>query len=196
MGKRHSVVASRQAPLRQTYAEDSEEAITFKRVRTVETSNTDVWHGTVAPVDYPDVAWQYGIDAKLGGYDDLPNPGHVLCAALAACMDSTVRMIADHLGVGIEHLEVEVAGDVDVRGCMAIDSSVRTGLRHIHCEIRLRPDPTADERLVRIVLDQAEQLCVTLDTLREGVPIDVSVEVTAPSIEPADRQDTARTAFV
>src|SRR3972149_1890052 len=145
MGKPPSVVASRQAPLRQTYAEDNEEAITCKRVRTVETSNTDVWHGTVAAVDYPDVAWQYGIDAQVGGYDDLPNPGHVLCAALAACMDSTVRMIADHLGVGIEHLEVEVAGDVDVRGCMAIDSSVRAGFRHLQCEIRLRPDPTANE---------------------------------------------------
>jgi uncharacterized OsmC-like protein len=180
MTKSHSVVAERQAPLRRVYTEATEEAITSKRVRTVETADTDAWHGTVAPAGYPEVSWRYGIDSKIGGYDDLPNPGHVLCAALAACVESTVRMIADHLGVGIERLEVEVAGDVDVRGCLAIERSVRPGFRQLRCEIHLEPDPRASERLVRLVLDQAEQLCVTLDTLRNGVPVELSSHVTAP----------------
>lgn len=173
MSAHQSIVARRQKPLRHDYTQNPEQAITRKQVRTVETSTTDALHGIVEAVDHPDVRWAYGIDQKVGGYDDLPNPGHMLCAALAGCVDSTVRMIADHLGVGIEHLDVEVAGEVDVRGCMAIESSVRPGFRELRCEIRLQPTQATDERLVQVLMSQAEKLCVTLDTLRNGVPVDV-----------------------
>lgn len=181
MGMRESVVADRQKPLRQQYNDRPEAAISVKRVRTVETANTDVWHGTVASLSHEGVAWDYGIDDTVGGYDDLPNPGHLLCAALAACIESTIRMIADHLGVGIEHLEVEVVGDADVRGCLAIDKSIRPGFRQIRCEVRLQPAAGADPRRVQKVLSQAELLCVTLDTIRNGVPVEVVTEVGVPS---------------
>lgn len=180
--KQQSDVAKRQAPLRTTYATDHDAAISVKQVRTVETPATDVWHGTVAAVGFPGVTWEYGIDSKVGGYDDLPNPGHVLCAALAACMESTIRMIADHLGVGIERLEVEVVGDADVRGCLAIDRSVRSGFRQLRCEIDLQPSGEVNDRLVQMVLDQAEQLCVTLDTLRNGVPIEIAAHVAKSAV--------------
>jgi uncharacterized OsmC-like protein len=181
MNDHQSIVATRQAPLRRIYTEDSDQAITVKQVRTVETSTTDALHGTVEAANHPHVRWAYGIDEKVGGYGDLPNPGHILCAALAGCMDSTVRMIADHLGVGIEHLEVDVIGEVDVRGCMAIESSIRSGFQKLRCEIRLEPAQGVDERLVRILLDQTEKLCVTLDTLRNGVPVDVASLLTVPA---------------
>jgi uncharacterized OsmC-like protein len=181
MTDQRSNVASRQAPLRRVYTEYRGQAITVKQVRTVETDATDAWHGIIEADDYPGLQWDYGIDAKVGGYDDLPNPGHILCAALAGCLDSTVRMIADHLSVRIEHLEVDVVGEVDVRGCLAMDSTVRPGFQQLRCEIRLQPASGADERLVRILLNQTEKLCVTLDTLRNGVPIDVETRVGAPS---------------
>jgi uncharacterized OsmC-like protein len=41
------------------------------------------------------VSQRLGVDAAVGGDHDLPNPGDLLCAALAACADSTVRMVAD-----------------------------------------------------------------------------------------------------
>ena len=182
--QQQSSVAERQTPLRMTYTKDGGEAISVKRVRTVETPTTDAWHGTVTADGFPDVAWEYGIDTKVGGYDDLPNPGHVLCAALAACMESTVRMVADHLRVGISRLEVEVVGDADVRGCLAMDSSIRSGFRQLRCEIRLEPSGEVDERLLQVVLDQAERLCVTLDTIRNGVAIEVSAEIATPAVAP------------
>lgn len=173
-----SIVATRQAPLRRAYNDDSGQAITVKRVRTVETPTTDALHGTVEAVGFP-VNWEYGIDAKVGGYDDLPNPGHILCAALAGCIDSTVRMIADHLGVPIEHLKVEVAGEVDVRGCLAMDSTVRPGFQGLRCSVQIQTPSSVDERLVRTLLRQTELLCVTLDTLRNGVPVELTTNVAA-----------------
>lgn len=61
---------------------------------------------------------------------DAPNPGDMLCGALAACMDSTIRKVADHLGVTLTSLEVKVAAEVDVRGCLAVDRKVPVGFQN------------------------------------------------------------------
>lgn len=167
----------RQNPLRRAYAEDPAQAISTKRVVSTPTPDTDAWHGRIAAPDFPGTGWDYGIDAKVGGDDDRPNPGHLLCAALAACLESTTRVMAEHFGVQIEELAVEVVGDVDVRGCLAIDDGIRPGFRHIDAEIRLRPAPGTDDARVQQMLDQVEKLCVTLDTVRHGVQVDVATAI-------------------
>ena len=173
-----SLVARRQEPLRQLYREDPTKALSYKQVRTLYTGATDAVHGTVTPTGFPEIAWHYGIDDTVGGFNDLPNPGHLLCAALAACMDSTVRMIADRLGVRIERLEVEVNGDADVRGCLAMSRSVRPGFRQMQCRLALELDPGVDPQVGAMLVQQAETLCVTLDTLRNGTAIAMNFEVT------------------
>ncbi len=193
----NSLVARRQDPLRALYREDPTQALSYKEVHTLYTGTTDAVHGRVLPTGFPGVAWDYGIDDTVGGFDDLPNPGHLLCAALAACMDSTVRMIADRLGVRIERLEVEVNGDADVRGCLAISRSVRPGFRQMQCRLALELDPAVDPQVGAMLVRQTEKLCVTLDTLRNGTPIAVDFEVAhPPPAEPdagaAETDTTAR----
>jgi uncharacterized OsmC-like protein len=170
-----STVRRLQAPLRARYAERPEEAIVFKRVRAVNTPDSDLMHGSVVATapEYDDVVWRYGTDRKLGGPHDAPNGGEILCAALAACMDNIVRMLADHLGIELADLELEVTGDVDVRGCMAIEPEVRPGFRWLAVDARLRPAGGTDERLVAALTAAAERLCVTLDTLRHGTPVEL-----------------------
>jgi uncharacterized OsmC-like protein len=193
----NSLVARRQEPLGPLYRKDPTKALSYKEVRTLFTGTSDAVHGRVSPTGFPEIAWDYGIDDKVGGFDDLPNPGHLLCAALAACMDSTVRMIADRLGVRIERLEVEVNGDADVRGCLAMSRSVRPGFRQMQCRLALELDPGVDSQAGAMLVRQAEKLCVTLDTLRNGTPIGVDFEVTHPNVEPdAAAAQTGATARV
>ncbi len=174
MIKESSLVATRQEPLRRLYSESAGDAVTVKRVRTVDRGNSDALHGTVVSMGpFPETVWSYGTDAKVGGDDDLPNAGHILCAALAACMDNIVRMSADLLGVELAGLEVQVTGDVDVRGCMAMDPAVRPGFRGMQCEVFLQPAPGSDPRRVAALGRSAERFCVTLDTLRHGTPVEV-----------------------
>ena len=45
-------------------------------------------------------------------------PGDVLCAALAACADTTFRLVATQLGLDVEALAVHVQAEVDVRGTL------------------------------------------------------------------------------
>jgi uncharacterized OsmC-like protein len=54
----------------------------------------------------------------------------MLCAALAACLDSTIRIIADHLDVTLSSLEVGVTAEVDVRGTLLMDRKVPGGFQN------------------------------------------------------------------
>jgi uncharacterized OsmC-like protein len=176
-----SLVAERQAPLRRAYLEDPESALSTKWAATGADDGTDTFHSVVEIGQGYGVSQRLGIDSKVGGDHDLPNPADLLCAALAACEDSAVRMIADLLGIRILDLRVEVTGDVDVRGALAIDRSVKVGFRSMDCRVYLRvPQDTESPRLAAL-RKQAEASCVNLDTLRSGVPItvDFAVELTA-----------------
>lgn len=191
MKNSNSLVALRQDPLRALYREDPSKAISYKEVRTLYTGTTDAVHGRVVPTGFPEAGWDYGIDDTVGGLDDLPNPGHLLCAALAACMDSTVRMIADRLGARIERLEVEVNGDADVRGCLAVSRSVRPGFRQLQCRLTLELAPDVDPQVGAMLVQQAEQFCVTLDTIRNETPIAVEFEIAQPGETETDAETDA-----
>lgn len=174
MNAMQSTVFRRQAPLRAAYKERPEAAVICKRVRTERRLGTDALHGTVIPGDPYGVTWQFGIDRAVGGFHDAPNPGEMLCAALAACQDSTIRMVADLLGVTLDEIEVEVIGKVDVRGSLAVDRSAPVGFESMECMVRLQAAPETPAALIKQLLTAAEHSCINLATLRSGVPFRVA----------------------
>lgn len=177
MTQNSSVLADRHRSLKRTYAEHPERADTVKWAEAVHTEGSDTLHSVVHIGQGYGVSMRTGIDRAIGGDHDLPNPGDLLCAALAACADGTVRMIADVLGVPILDLRVEVTGDVDVRGCLALDLSVKVGFRSMSCRVHLRVPPEADPHRVAMLEQAVRRCCVTLDTLRSGVPVDLQFDV-------------------
>jgi uncharacterized OsmC-like protein len=177
MTRNVSVVAERQAPLRRAYLENSDRARTVKWAGTSNGTATDAFHSVVHIGKGYGVCLRLGIDHAVGGHHDLPNPGDLLCAALAACEDATLRMVADALGVRILDLRVEVDGDVDVRGCLSIDPSVRIGFRSMTCRVHLTVPPGTDPQRLAALRRQAERSCVNLDTLRRGLPVDLGFKI-------------------
>lgn len=170
-----SIVRERQAPLVQHYREHPREALIHKQARTVTEEGAGPFHVAVS-VDgpYPPTAWELGIDDQIGGNNDRPNAAEMLLAALAGCYESTMRMVADHLGVSIRSLEVVARGDVDARGCLAMDQSVRVGFPSIEMSVHLEVKDGTDPRRVEMLHAAADRLCVTKDTLETGVPITVT----------------------
>lgn len=165
----------RQDPLRERYEAAPEEAKITDRARTTEGTETDPFHGFVVPgsEDFG-VKWPFGIHRAVGGYHDAPNPGDVLCAALAVCLDSTIRMIAERLGVGLTSLEVDVTADVDVRGTLLVDRTVPVGFQSMRCHVDVQAAAGTDPKLMKKLLAAAEHSCVVLQTLRSGVPVETS----------------------
>lgn len=187
-----SVVAERQAPLRDLYADSSGEALTRKAARTSADAvpASDPFHGEVEIGDGYGASLRFGLDRYVRGMHDAPNPGDLLCAALAACADGTIRMIANLLGVELTGLEVEVSGELDVRGCLAADEDVRVGFEALECNVRLATAEGTDRRRVEALVAAAERYCVNLDTLRGGLEVIITGDVARGPGSPEGRADS------
>jgi uncharacterized OsmC-like protein len=166
------VLRRRQGERTARYREHAAEAWTTDQASTVAEvpdplhTSVDLGHG---------VRLDLVVHERIGGFSDLPVPGDVLCAALAACADSTVRIIASRLGVKLERLIVRAEADVDVRGTLCVEPGVPVGFQAMRVHIQLLA-PEADPRALSKLLLAAEHCCVVLRTLRSGVPVTVSCE--------------------
>ena len=116
-----------------------------------------------------------GVHRALGGLHDFPNPGDILCSALAACADSTLRQIAGQLDVEITKLSVTVAGDVDLRGTLCVSRETPVGFQQMTVRVDLEVAPGTVPKLEAKLLAAAEHCCVVLQTLRNGVPVTIEL---------------------
>ena len=160
-----------QAPLRAQYKSSPQLARVTDHARAAGKDSGDPFHSIVEPMPGCGIAFPVGVHSALGGMHDAPTPGDILCAALAACQDSAVRMVANLLGVELEFLEVEVAAEVDVRGAMAVDQQVPVGFQSMRCDVRLRAKAGTDPAMLEQLRLTSERCCVVLQTLRRPPPV-------------------------
>jgi uncharacterized OsmC-like protein len=153
-------VRSRQEPLRKRYKKEPDAALVTDRARTIREDTKDPFHGGVAPgsEDHGEV-WGFGVHRGVGGPHDAPVPGDILCAALATCLDSTIRMVANHLKITLEALQVEVTGDVDLRGCLLVDQDVPVGFQKMQCRVQMKPVEGTEQKLLKTLIEAAEHSC-------------------------------------
>ena len=165
-----------QAPLRARYKSAPEAAQVVDHAQTTGTDPGDPFHAIVEPMPGCGATLPVGVHRALGGPHDAPTPGDILCAALAACQDSSVRMVANLLGIELESVAVLVSGDVDVRGTMAMDPQVPVGFHAMRCEVRLRAKAGTDPRLLKKLRVAAEQCCVVQQTLRKPPRVETTFD--------------------
>jgi len=171
-----ALVVSRQTELQRHYRETPKDALIIERARTSDGARHDPFHGHLEigggrPGGVPELGWEFGIHAAVGGDHDLPNPGHVLLGALAACMDSTLRMLAERFGIGLEELEVTVDGHIDVRGALMVSNDAPVGFQDIRCHVALRTEEGVPAEAVKRLVAAAERSYIVLQTLRNGVSV-------------------------
>jgi len=99
----------------------------------------------------------------------------LLCGALAACFDSTLRIIAEHLGINVTALEVDVSADLDARGTLQVDKTVPVGFQSIQCRVNLETEKETNPALISKLITATEQCCVVFQTLTNDVNIETSV---------------------
>lgn len=167
---------SRQEPLRRSYVTDPEKAWILDRAETSSSgvSCSDPIHGEVFIGTEDPKALRTGVHRAVGGNCDMPNPGEILTAALSACLDSTIRIIANRFGLPIKHLSVRVDALVDVRGTLHVDKSVPVGFQSIEVFVDLQPAVNIPREQVARLIEAAERSCVVLQTLRSPPEIRLS----------------------
>ena len=165
-------VQERQRPLRARYKTDPAAAWVTDHARTRSADPRDPFHFIVEPGD--GVQLPVGVHRAVGGPYDAPCPGDILCAALAACQESSIRMVANLLGVELAALTVEVAAEVDVRGALGMDPLVPVGFQTLRCDVHLKAQEGTPAELLARLRAGAERCCVVLQTLRQPPPVQVT----------------------
>jgi uncharacterized OsmC-like protein len=175
------IVKQRQDPLRERYRTVPDEARITDSAKTIMIGSENPFHSEVVAGEGQGGSWRVGIHRVVGGYHDLPNPGDILCAALASCLHSTLRIIADRLEIPIASLDVSTRAEVDARGTLLVDRNVPVGFQQIKCQVRLKAAANVPPEKVKMLQAAAEHSCVVLQTLRTGVPVQTQFEE-APSL--------------
>jgi uncharacterized OsmC-like protein len=91
----------------------------------------------------------FAIDAdepfELLGRNTAPNPQELLMTALNACI--TVGYVAGAAvqGITLQKVEIETAGELDLRGFLGIDASVPPGYETIRYVVRLKGNGTPEQ---------------------------------------------------
>ena len=76
----------------------------------------------------------------LLGENRAPNAGEFVLHALAACLSGTIVYHAAARGIALDGLETTIQGDLDLRGFLGLDSSVRPGYEQIQVTITAAGD--------------------------------------------------------
>ena len=110
----------------------------------------------------------------LLGSDADANPGETLMHALAACVTSAIVFHAAARGIAIEKIESTIEGDVDLRGFLGLDESVRNGFEQIRMKLKIKADvPDAE---LQELCGLGPRYSPVYDSVTNGLPVHVSAE--------------------
>ncbi len=77
---------------------------------------------------------------ELGGGNNFANPQEHLLAALNSCMMVGYVALCSLNGIRIDSLEIDVEGDIDLRGFFGLDEAVAPGYESLDYTVRIRGD--------------------------------------------------------
>jgi uncharacterized OsmC-like protein len=91
--------------------------------------------------------FQVNVDepVELLGENTAPNPQEMLMTALNACIMVGYVVGASVNGITLQQLEIETDGQLDLRGFLGIDETVRPGYESIHYTVRIKGDGTPEQ---------------------------------------------------
>lgn len=103
---------------------------------------------------------------ELLGHDEGPAGVETLLAALGACVGSGFTTFGATMGIPVERVRVELAGEIDLRGFMGLPAPgvVRPGFERIHATIRVKARAPRDQ--LEKLKEMAEGLSPVKDSLR------------------------------
>lgn len=112
--------------------------------------------------------------AALGGYGLGPSAPELLLGALASCIAHSALVIAADRGIAFEQLDVEVTGQLDYRGTLAVSAEAPVPPTELAYTLRVAGN-VSDEQLAAIQADIA-RLCPVLLALTQPMTITAHAE--------------------
>src|SRR6266498_4909590 len=165
-----------QRPLKERYRADGSTA----KITLVARGGQGEATGPVAcSVDIGRAIYQAQAHAGVGGPGTAACSGDLLLGALAACAQLTCQLVAEAMGIPIEHIRVDVEGEMDLRGTLGISKDVPVGFQDIHARFDISAPQATPEQLATLK-EKTEQYCVVMRTLMQPPTIRTSWNETSP----------------
>ncbi|MCM2464943.1 OsmC family protein [Methanoculleus oceani] len=76
----------------------------------------------------------------LGGTDRGASPTELVLTGLCACIATSIAYSAAEDGIEVDSIEIDVAGDLDLRRFLEVSDDVRPGLEEIRLTVRVDAD--------------------------------------------------------
>jgi uncharacterized OsmC-like protein len=115
-------------------------------------------------VDIGRALYQAEAHKGVGGAGAGACSGDLLLGALAACAQITCQMVAAAMAIPTEKIEVNVEGEMDLRGTLGIAKDVPVGFENIRLIFDIVAPQATPEQL-RGLREKTEQYCVVMQTL-------------------------------
>jgi len=82
---------------------------------------------------------------ELCGTNQYANPQEYLMSAINACMMVGYSAVAALMGIRLSKLEVELEGDIDLRGFLGVGDGIKPGYEQLRQTVRIAGDGTPEQ---------------------------------------------------
>ena len=113
---------------------------------------------------------QYDFPNRLSGKDRGPTVCEVCMGSLAACLTQTIVAHASSRGIMIDSINIDVEGDVDLRGFTGISKDVRPGAQQFRVNINIKSN-TASKEQINDLREIGKRFSPAFDTLTNGTSV-------------------------
>ena len=172
--KNQSPVSLRHTKLGKKYKANPSTAMITDKAEVVGTDFHDPFRTTVIMNKELNIPFRVGVHRAVGGDHDYPNPGDMLCATLASCLESTLRMIANRYSITLTKTKVCVSAKVDVRGTLRIDLATPVEFQSMHVDLEVEAKGL-NKKVLHTLIQGAKKSCIIYQTLKKGTPIYLSI---------------------
>jgi uncharacterized OsmC-like protein len=107
----------------------------------------------------------------LLGKDKGANPVEYLLTALEGCVTTSIVYHAAARGIRIRSIRSRIEGDIDLRGFLGLDPTVRRGYQEIRMTFDIDADAPAAE--LQEILELGPTFSPVFDSVTKGVPVTV-----------------------
>jgi uncharacterized OsmC-like protein len=113
---------------------------------------------------------QYDFPNRLSGKDRGPTVCEVCMGSLAACLTQTIVAHASSRGIMIDSINIDVEGDVDLRGFIGISNDVRPGAQQFRVNMNIKSN-TASKEQINELREIGKRFSPAFDTLTNGTSV-------------------------
>lgn len=113
---------------------------------------------------------QYDFPDQLSGEGKGPTVCESCMGSLAACLTQTIIAHAISRGIQIDSINIDVEGDVDLRGFTGISNGVRPGAQQFRVNMNIKSN-TASKEQINELYDIGKRFSPAFDTLTNGTSV-------------------------